>query len=69
MIDNRIQAKISIRKVKGILTTPGGDSQLKGDKRRNGREEGHTAIDICIGTASPYKQIYMCWSRFDCMSW
>ena len=40
MIDNRTQAKISIRKVKGILTTPGGDSQLKGDKRRNGREEG-----------------------------
>ena len=26
MIDNRIQAKMSIRKVKGILTTPGGDS-------------------------------------------
>ena len=55
MRDNRIQAKMSSRKVKGMLSTPGGDNKLKGDKHRNGREEGYTVTDVCIGTASPYK--------------
>ena len=69
MIENRMQAKMSIKSVMGMLTKPGGDSSLKGDRRRNIKEKGYIAIAVCIGTgALPTKRIYMCWSRFDCMS-
>ena len=53
-----------------MLTKPGGDIYLKGDGGRNRKEKGYIAIAVCIGTgALPTKRIYICWSRFDCLSW